>query len=193
MLQCGEWLCKFDRGITEFAVSQMQVTLRKATADDAAAAWEIRNAAIRHACKGFYADDLLSLWTVGEMTDEFVEFVLQQLHVATVNGVVVGTGTINLGDGRLDAIFVRPDMMGRGIGKRIIAFLVDLGRSAGLTELKLDSTLNAAPFYRRCGFVGDAIGVYRSPRGISLDCIPMSKWIAPPVHDGQPLQQTGPP
>ena len=119
------------------------------------------------------------------MTDQFVQCVAQQFHVATVDGIVVGTGFIALTDRRLDAIFVRPDMMGRGIGKRIVAFLVDLGRSAGLTVLRLDSTLNAAPFYRRCGFVGDAIGVYRSPRGISLDCIPMTKWIAPPVHDGE--------
>ena len=114
------------------AISPMDLTIRKATADDAAAAWAIRNAAIRHACKGFYADDLLEQWTAGEMTDEFVEFVVQQFYVATVNGVVVGTGFIDLGDGRLDAIFVRPDMMGKGIGKRIVAFCEDLGRSRGL-------------------------------------------------------------
>ena len=164
----------------------MDLTLRKATADDAAAAWHIRNAAICHACKGFYAEDLLALWTAGDMTEQFIQFVAQQFYVATVNGIVAGTGAIDLGDGRLDAIFVHPDMMGSGIGKRIIAFLVDLGRSAGLAELKLDSTLNAAPFYRRCGFVGDAIGVYRSPRGISLDCIPMTKRLAPPLPDGEP-------
>ena len=162
----------------------MNLTIRKATADDAAAAWEIRSAAIRHACKGFYADELLALWTVGEMTVPFVEFVAQKFHVATVNGSVVGTGVIDLGTGQMDAIFVRPDMMGQGIGKRVIAFLEELGRSAGLAELKLDATLNAAPFYRCCGFVGDAVGVYRSPRGISLDCIPMTKRIAPPGGQG---------
>ncbi len=157
----------------------MDLTIRKATAEDAAAAWAIRNAAIRHACNGFYVDDLIQQWTAGEMTGEFVEFVVHQFYVATVNGVVAGTGFVDLCSGRVDAVFVRPDMMGKGIGKRIVASCEDLGRSAGLTQLTLDSTLNAAPFYRRCGFVGDAVGVYRSPRGISLDCIPMTKWIAP--------------
>ncbi len=151
------------------------VTIRKAMADDAADAWAIRNAAIRHACKGFYPAELLERWTGGEMTDEFVEFVVRQFHVATVNGMVVGTGCISFDNGQVDAIFVRPEMMGRGIGKRLVAFCEELGRRAGLTRLKLDSTLNAAPFYRRCGFVGDVIGVYRSPRGIVLDCIPMTK------------------
>jgi GNAT superfamily N-acetyltransferase len=155
----------------------MDMTIRKATAEDATAAWAVRNAAIRHGCKGFYPDDLLEQWTAGEMTGQFIEFVDRHFYVATADGIVVGTGFINLSDGQLDAIFVRPDMMGRGIGKRIVAYCEDLGRRAGLTRLKLDSTLNAAPFYRRCGFVGDVIGVYRSPRGISLDCIPMSKSI----------------
>lgn len=156
----------------------MNMMFRKATADDAPAAWEIRNAAIRHACKGFYPDDLLERWTAGEMTDAFVEFVVQQFYVATVDGAVAGTGFVNLGDGRIDALFVRPDMMGKGIGKRILAFCEERGRAAGLTELTLDSTLNAAPFYRRCGFVGDAVSVYQSPRGFSLDCIPMTKRLA---------------
>jgi GNAT superfamily N-acetyltransferase len=165
----------------------MELTIRKATANDAPAAWAIRNAAIRRACKGFYADDLLEQWTAGEMTHEFVEFVVRQFYVATVSGVVVGTGFIDLGNGRLDAVFVRPDMMGKGIGKRIVAFCEDLGRSAGLSELKLDSTLNAAPFYRRCGFAGDVVGVYRSPRGISLDCICMTKRIARPGQVGESI------
>ena len=75
----------------------------------------------------------------------------------------------------LDAIFVRPDMMRRGVGKQIVSFLEDIGRAAGLTKLTLDSTLNAADFYRRCGFVGEVAGEYHSPRGITRDCIPMGK------------------
>ena len=157
----------------------INLPIRKATQDDAAAVWDLRNAAILHACKGFYADELLGLWTAGQMTEEFVEFVVQQFYVATVNGVVVGSGFTDLGQGSVEAVFVRPDMMGCGIGRRIVAFCEELGRSAGLTELKLESTLNAAPFYRRCGFVGDMVGVYRSPRGISLPCIPMTKQIGP--------------
>lgn len=158
----------------------MKLRIKKATADDAAAAWAIRNAAILHACKGFYEDDLLRRWTDGEMTGEFVEFVVRQLYVATADGIVVGTGCVDLRSGQLDAVFVRPDMMGKGIGRRIVAFCEDLGRSVGLAELKLDSTLNAAPFYRRCGFVGDVLGVYHSPRGIELDCVPMTKRIGTP-------------
>jgi GNAT superfamily N-acetyltransferase len=157
----------------------MTITLRKATAADASAAWEIRNAAIRHACRGFYDDDLLARWTAGEMPEEFAAFVAEHFYVAVVNEKVVGTGAVNLGTGQVDAIFVLPDWMGQGIGRQMIAFLVDRARSAGLAELKLESTLNAAPFYRRCGFVGDVRGTYQSPRGFSLPCYPMTMKIGP--------------
>lgn len=158
----------------------MDLTIRKATAADAASAWTVRAEAIRHACKGFYPADLLERWTEGDLTDEFAECVAERFYVATIDASVVGIGSINPADSQLDAIFVRPDRMGQGIGRRLVAFCEELARSAGLTDLKLDATLNAAPFYRRCGFVGNAVSVYHSPRGISLECVPMRKRIARP-------------
>jgi GNAT superfamily N-acetyltransferase len=155
------------------------VRIRKAVADDAAAAWEIRNVAILNQCDGHYPADDLATWTGGDVTDGFIQIVADQFYVATVNDVVVGTGMIDCSTGRLDAIFVRPDMMRRGIGRQMMSFLEDIARIEGLTSLSLDSTLNAAEFYRRCGFVGEAFGIYYSPRGIALDCVPMTKSLRP--------------
>jgi GNAT superfamily N-acetyltransferase len=153
----------------------MKTKIRKACADDAAAAWEIRKAAILSQCQGHDAPELLAIWTDGAITGEFVQFVVEHLYVATEGEAVVGTGMIDRDTGRLDAIMVRPNMMRQGIGRQMLTFLEDIARAAGLTELTLDSTLNAAEFYRSCGFVGEAKGTYRSPRGITLDCIPMVK------------------
>jgi GNAT superfamily N-acetyltransferase len=158
----------------------MKTTIRKACAEDAVAAWEIRNAAIASQCKRYYPPELLAIWTNGEINEEFIQFVVEHFYVATVDETIVGTGMIDRDTGRLDAIMVRPDMMRRGIGKQMMSFLEDIARAAGLTELTLDSTLNAAEFYRSCGFIGEAIGTYRSPRGITLDCIPMRKMLQSP-------------
>jgi GNAT superfamily N-acetyltransferase len=160
----------------------MKATVRKAQADDAAAAWEIRNASVLSGCKGFYSDELLANWIDGRMTEKFVRAVDEFFYVACVDSVVVGTGIIDLGTGKLDSIHVRPDKMGRGIGKQIVLFLEEMARAAGLKTLTLDSTLNAAPFYRRCGFVGEAVGKFVSPRGIVLDCIPMTKVLSLPGY-----------
>jgi N-acetylglutamate synthase-like GNAT family acetyltransferase len=159
----------------ESAIHPVKAKIRKACADDAAAAWEIRTAAILCQCKGHYPPELLAIWTDGAMSEEFVQFVVEHFYVATVGDSVVGTGMIDCNTGRVDAIMVRPDMMRRGIGRQMMLFLEDIGRAAGLTTLMLDSTLNAAEFYRSCGFIGEKIGEYHSPRGITLDCIPMTK------------------
>jgi GNAT superfamily N-acetyltransferase len=153
----------------------LKTTIRKARAEDAVAAWDIRNAAILTGCRDYYPPESLAIWTAGAIAEEFIQCVVEQFYVATVDDAVVGTGLIDCNTGRLDAIFVRPEMMGRGIGRQMVSFLEDIGRAADLTELTLDSTLNAAEFYRNCGFVGEAVGKYQSPRGIALDCIPMTK------------------
>lgn len=165
----------------ESATTPLKTRIRKACADDAAAAWEIRNAAILSQCQGHYPPELLAIWTNGAFPDEFIQFVVEQFYVAVVDDAVVGTGMINRDTGHLDAIMVRPDMMRRGIGKQMVSFLEDIGRAAGLTKLTLDSTLNAAEFYRSCGFVGEAKGMFQSLRGIALDCVPMTKVLRSPA------------
>lgn len=74
----------------------------------------------------------------------------------------------------VDAIFVAPEYFGVGAAKKMLNFLEILAKENDLCSLKLESTLNAAPFYRSFGFVGDKVSTYHSPRGISLDCIPMT-------------------
>ena len=85
---------------------------------------------------------------------------------------------INIETGKIDAIFVHPNHMRKGIGKKILEFLEDIALSYGLKTLALQSTLNAAEFYRACGFVGNEVDRYTTSKGLSLDCIPMIKVIA---------------
>ncbi|MHB8473865.1 MAG: GNAT family N-acetyltransferase [Gammaproteobacteria bacterium] len=161
----------FTLGITLSKV----MAIRKARKDEAQVIWEIRNAAINSQCVGHYSPEDLEIWTSGEMTKQFIDIVESSFYVATVDGCVVGTGMINLESGKLDAIFVRPPHIRTGIGKQIMLHLEKLALDAGLTQLSLESTLNAVTFYQAQGFVGDSIAKYVSPKGISLECIPMLK------------------
>ena len=83
----------------------------------------------------------------------------------------------DLDTGKIDAIFVHPNHMGAGVGKQILLHLEQIAIEAGLTQLKLDSTLNASSFYRAYGFEGEKVSKYKSPWGATLDCIPMAKHI----------------
>jgi len=154
--------------------------IRKATLADAPIAFAIRREAILAQCAGHYTEQDLAIWTSGEMSESFARCVADAFHVAEIDGRVVGTGMIDLAYGKIDAIFVRPGWMGHGVGRALMNHLERLARDARLTSIHLDATLNAAPFYRRLGFSGEATSTYRSSLGVTLACIPMTKPLTPP-------------
>ncbi|MFA0306419.1 GNAT family N-acetyltransferase [Vibrio splendidus] len=151
------------------------ITIRKAAESDAQDIFDIRSRAIVEKCSAYYSEEQLSIWTEGGMSDGFISDVVQTFHVSEVDGRVIGSGKINIETGMVDAIFVDPDFSGKGAAKQMLQFLEELAIQHNLPLMKLESTLNAAAFYRACGFIGDELSTYHSPRGISLDCIPMEK------------------
>lgn len=149
--------------------------IRKAAGSDAQAILDIRAAAIRAQCRGFYSAEILDAWTSGDLTEEFVSWVESSFHVAVDDDRVLGCGAIDIDSGQIDGVFVLPDSMGAGIGRQLLVYLEAMAAAAGLDQVVLHSTLNAAAFYCKCGYEGDAIAVYSSPRGLKLDCVPMRK------------------
>jgi N-acetylglutamate synthase-like GNAT family acetyltransferase len=158
---------------------ETMLSIRKAKKGDAKAAWKIRNVAILNQCVGHYSRDALKIWTSGELSEAFANAVEKYFYVAVYNKQVIGTGMIDTQTGKLDAIFVHPSHIRKGVGRKIVSFLESIAVNHGLETLNLESTLNAASFYRACGFKGNEVGTYNSPRGVSLDCIPMIKVISP--------------
>ncbi|WBA13677.1 GNAT family N-acetyltransferase [Salinivibrio proteolyticus] len=151
------------------------ITIRKANQSDAQAIFDLRNRAILAKCSAHYTEEQLSLWTQGSVSERFIADVVDTFYVSEIDGQVIGSGKLNAQTGLVDAIFVEPDYSGRGAAKKMLQFLEQLAREQGLLLLTLESTLNAAPFYRACGFVGDEVSTYHSPKGIRLDCVPMEK------------------
>jgi hypothetical protein len=64
------------------------------------------------------------------------------------------------------------------LGERFCA-LEDAARAAGVEKLHLSATLNAVSFYERAGYVGEGPVVHRLPTGVELECLRMSKELAP--------------
>ena len=151
------------------------LSLRKATANDAETSFAIRREAILSQCRGHYPQATLDTWTAGSMSETFARRVADAFYVATIDGMVVGTGMIDLASGKIDAVFVLPDHMGQGIGRALVNHLERMAADAGLDAIHLESTLNAAPFYRALGFEGEAVSTYHSTLGVSLACVPMVK------------------
>jgi GNAT superfamily N-acetyltransferase len=149
--------------------------IKRATPDDAGIAFEIRRLAIRHQCIGAYSEQQMLDWTKGSAADGYDTLMQKHFYLGYVEGEPVATGMLDLEHREIGAIFIHPDFMQRGLGKRLLHFLEVLARSLGLAEVCLDATLNAADFYRCCGYVGEGCAVYQSPSGLQLACVPMLK------------------
>ena len=156
------------------------IIIRKATPSDARLIYDLRRRAIVDQCASHYSPEQIALWTRGGVSEKFVQDVSDTFYVSEMNGRVIGSGKLNTETGMVDAIFVEPDYFGLGAAKQMLYFLETLAKENGLRVLKLESTLNAAPFYRSVGFIGNELATYHSPRGILLDCIPMKKRLCEP-------------
>ncbi|MGC6370761.1 GNAT family N-acetyltransferase [Pseudomonas sp. K2I15] len=149
--------------------------IRRATLADAQTAFDIRLLAIRSRCIGAYTTEQMMLWTRGAAEDGYDALIDKHFYLGCVDGEPVATGMLDLANNEIGALFVLPGFTGRGIGKQVLAYLEALARELGIEDVILDATLNAADFYRRCGYVGSEQAIYHSPSGLQLACIPMRK------------------
>ena len=149
--------------------------IKRATPTDANAAFDIRRAAIRSQCIGAYTAEQMALWTRGKAEDGYSALMDKPFYLGWLNGEPVATGMLDLANNEVGALFVLPAFTGRGYGKAMLDHLEQVALELAIEEVVLDATLNAASFYRACGYVGDEQAIYHSPSGLRLACIPMKK------------------
>ena len=152
--------------------------IRRATRDDGAVAFDIRLQAIRSQCIGAYTAEQMMTWTRGSAEDGYATLMDKPFYLGYLDGEPVATGMLDPEHGEIGALFVRPGFTGRGFAKKILEHLECLAWQRGIHEVVLDATLNAADFYRACGYVGREQAIYHSPTGLQLACIPMVKCLS---------------
>lgn len=172
---------------SDHQVAIESITIEKAQILDAAVAWDIRARAISVGCRGVYPEEQLKIWVGGEMPEKFVQAIVDGGYVAKIvvkaagkiAGKTVGTVMLNVQTEKVDGLFVYPEYMGRGVGRVLMEALDKVAKQENLKILTLESTLNAASFYRACGFVGDVVRAYPTKNKLlHIDCISMEKIIA---------------
>lgn len=157
------------------------LTIRPALQSDAEAAFNIRRQAIRHQCIEVYTPEQIRIWTEMPLTDGYRDSVKDSYQLACYGAQPVATGFIDLQSGELGALFVLPAYMGQGIGRSMLLHLERLALEAGISDIHLDATPNAASFYRCCGYQGTSQAIYLSPTGLELPCVPMRKHLGAEV------------
>ena len=153
-----------------------EVTLRRATAADAEALWQVRIQAIRAGCCRHYAAEDIAAWVANPVPDTFPAFIaVEPFFVAEIAGQIVGFAGLKRESAELNALFVLPELAGKGLGTRLLGSVEDAARDLQFASLSLESSLNAVPFYKAASYREGAQGMHLTTGRVQIPCVHMQK------------------
>lgn len=127
----------------------MDVVIRAAEPDEAAALTAIAHAAKRH---WGYPEAWIVQWREA-LTITPVHIRDHAVFVAAEDGVIRGFHALSVRgtDAILEHLWIAPERMGHGIGAQLFLHAAATARELGAARLEIDSDPHAEAFYRRMG------------------------------------------
>lgn len=131
------------------------VELREANPSDMDAVLAVHRAAIRSVTTDRYTDEEVAAWVAAQ--DDSGQYPIekdtQYIAVAeTTDDRIVGFVGLDLRDGVLETLYVRPTVQGDGIGTTLLTHAENTLQNHGHRVCVTAASLNAIPFYRRRGY-----------------------------------------
>jgi GNAT superfamily N-acetyltransferase len=137
----------------------MAIEFRAGTRHDVERLTSIAHAAKRH---WGYPESWIAAWRQDlTMTPEIIE--RDDVRAATSDGKLAGFIVLALGlrSMELEAMWVDPEFIGRGIGRALFEHAVERTSSKGVATLEITSDPNAESFYRHMG--AERVGAVPAP------------------------------
>ncbi len=150
--------------------------IRRATLEDVPRISALHRESILALCAAHYSALELSQWTEALRPKKYVALLAgREFFVAEGDDQILGFAVLDLKESLINATYVSPKAVRRGIGRSLVEAMEGVARQSGLSQLHLSSTLNAVPFYEQLGFTQDKTGCNRLPTGVELPCVLMTK------------------
>ena len=142
--------------------------VRPATHEDRTALPALHTAAVEAFGPDSYTAEQVRAWAKADdrSPDDYAVDADEHFTVAVRAGEVAGFGHVVPDVGEVHAVYVHPDHAGHGVGSALLAELEGYARGRGLTELCLQSSLNAVEFYERAAY--EKVGTGQSSGGLPV-------------------------
>lgn len=127
--------------------------LRSYQPEDAPALLALFRDTIRRVNCRDYSPEQIAAWSSEDIDPAAwaARFVGRYVAVAEEADQPVGFAELEP-DGHIDRLYVSADRQGQGIGRKLLAALVDEARRRGLARLLVEASLTARPFFEAQGF-----------------------------------------
>jgi GNAT superfamily N-acetyltransferase len=154
----------------------MKFSVRRARPEDSEAIGRMHVASIRGLCSGHYSADEIEAWAAPRAVDFYVKAIeRKEFYVAEEGASVIGFGTLNQTNGEVEAVYVHPQFVRRGVGLELLRTLEARARELELMSLHLCASLNGVPFYERAGFRRQYDTSHQLANGTEIACVLMTK------------------
>ncbi len=140
---------------------------------------EIHHASIRGLAAKDYPAAVIEGWA-RPITEDYLNRFLENRDneirlIAEEDGKAVGLGCLVVESFELRACYVHPDSARCGVGTAIVGEIERVARENGLTELRLESSLTAEPFYKALGYEVVERHEHRLNAGVMMAAVKMRK------------------
>ena len=164
---------------SESRISSMFI-VRRAGEEDSEGIWRVHTRAIREIANSHYTPEETEAWASPRKPEHYVESIRnKEFYVAEEDGAVIGFGTLNHKQNEIEAVYVSPEVVRRGVGSAILRRLEERARELGIRSLKMDASLNAVPFYKTAGYESQQEMKHRLTSGVEIGCVLMTKELSP--------------
>lgn len=124
--------------------------IRLATPQDAVVMHELHTSSVRVLCKDVYSQETIEGWLANRSPSGYIGIRKNEMYVLEQSGNIVGFSHVVPGE--ILAIFVDPDYIRQGIGSALVKHGLTKAKEDHIGPIRIDSTLNAQPFYESLGF-----------------------------------------
>ncbi len=150
--------------------------VRRATEIDCQAILRVHIRAVREIANSHYTSEEVAAWARLREPEHYAESIREkEFYIAEENGVIVGFGTLNQMQSEIEAVYVSPEVVRRGVGKAILQKLEERARDLSIKSLKMNASLNAVPFYKSAGYESQKEMKHRLASGVEIGCVLMTK------------------
>ena len=134
---------------------------------------------IRGLAREHYSSEQLDAWCGDRSPASYLEPIQRKVvFVEEQASEVRAFAQLDLASGVVEAVYGEPAHAHTSIGAGLLTVLEAHARAHGVTELRLDSSLNAVGFYEGTGYAPLTQATHELDSGVCIPCVTMRKSFA---------------